>query len=79
MLASDSLCRNSLSDDADGKLPSDAAVASCSPRHGVIFQFFTPLVKVSFCTSVVVQKAIVLEFLERRKAFLGLGNKTLLN
>lgn len=57
---------NSLSDGADSKLPSDAAVGSCSPRHGVIFQLFPPFIKVSLCGSVFIQEAIVLVLLERK-------------
>lgn len=57
---------NSLSDGADSKLPSDAAVGSRSPRHGVIFQLFPPFIKVSLCGSVFIQEAIVLVLLERK-------------
>lgn len=57
---------NSLSDGADSKLPSNAAVGSCSPRHGVIFQLFPPFIKVSLCSSVFIQEAIVLVLLERK-------------
>lgn len=57
---------NSLSDGADSKLSSDAAIGSRSPRHGVIFQLFPPFIKVSLCGSVFIQEAIVLVLLERK-------------
>lgn len=59
----------SLSDGIDGKLLSHTAIGPCTPWHSVIFQPPPSFIKIFPHWSILIQEAIIFEFLERKHIF----------